>query len=792
MKRFRFLEVAMVLLLAGGGIWMLATRPLDDRLHALLPQEPELLQSLSILEDSKLSGQVIIHVQADDSGFPHEGFVEAMDQLVADLSSPLITQVTTPVSTLPTPEDIRELSVFAPQMLGAETYEWLEQRLSSEGIQETLSAIRRTMMSPHSIPLGNWFRRDPFGARASALQPLEVLGRSSGFRVSIKNDHFFSEDGQSAMVIIETPVPATDHANSVRLMEHIQACLARLPDGLHGSVVAAHRHTLSNQHLIRRDIAWVSTLATLFFSVLFLVHYRDARSAAIFAVPLVGLLMALAVTGMAGARIVAVVMGMCSVLVGIAIDYAIHVYVALTHPETDRTRDEAVRSIHRSLWLSALTTLIPILTLILSSIPGYRQLGILAGASILFSLLLAVRIMPLLFPRDLKAAPLRSPLADATRQDPPVLPVLTLFLLALIGSIIVAAGIRVDLDFARLSGTEEDVLRDEKAFFIRFGSGPSSMGIVVVWDEDPEIARQANDLLYRQISAMEGMSNTLVSIAPILPSLETRRANAARWVEFWDQHEEPARVALDRVGLDSGFAPQAFDPFFDALHEGTDPEIFPFDNRLMRLLEDQFVQVTDDRVSLLTFYQDDPVMQQALASIRELPAAHAVISHSRLQSAFASFVLRDLRRQAVVALILVVIFVALFVRQARGMLLIALPPVAGAVGMLAGLRIAGEPLTPVTLLAGFLVAGNCFDYGVFMLHAWRSGERAEISRGVYLAWLTTAGASSLLLVARHPVLYATGLALFLGVTCGYLTARWALWSAASVLRIPVEAPRRKA
>ena len=88
------------------------------------------------------------------------------------------------------------------------------------------------------------------------------------------------------------------------------------------------------------------------------------------------------------------------------------------------------------------------------------------------------------------------------------------------------------------------------------------------------------------------------------------------------------------------------------------------------------------------------------------------------------------------------------------------------------------------LLAGLLLAGNCFDYGVFMLEAWRRGSREGIDRGVYLAWLTTAGGAALLLVARHPVLFAMGLSLTVGVTCGYVTARWALWPLAQVLRVP--------
>ncbi len=83
------------------------------------------------------------------------------------------------------------------------------------------------------------------------------------------------------------------------------------------------------------------------------------------------------------------------------------------------------------------------------------------------------------------------------------------------------------------------------------------------------------------------------------------------------------------------------------------------------------------------------------------------------------------------------------------------------------------------------MVGICFDYGVFMLEAWKRNARTEIGHGVYLAWITTAGGAALLLVARHPVLHAMGLALAVGVTCGYAAARWVIWPAARMLRVPV-------
>jgi len=551
-------------------------------------------------------------------------------------------------------------------------------------------------------------------------------------------------------------------------------------------MIAAHLHTLSNQRIIRRDIGRTSLLATVFFGAMFLIFYRDARSAAIFATPVLGILMGLAIIGFSGMRLAAIVLGMCSMLAGIAIDYAIHAYVALTTAGNDVSPRQAVRRIQRPLWISALTTITPILALTLSSIPGYRQLGILATTAIVFSLLLATRIMPLLFSnRTAKCKPVKGSYSLQTPLNASPY-ILLLFAAWFVAAIVVASGIKVDLDFTRLNGTEERILRNEAAFLERWGTGPAGMGIVAVWHHDLDTARQANDIIYRHAAEPSHLPDAFTSLSPLIPSENTRRENAARWVAFWKFHAPRLKSEIADIGFDYGFSDTAFDPFWDTLHNGTDVSVFPFENPLLAMLQKQFSHQKDDRHYLMSYYPDTTENNEILAHIPPLPAAHILVSGRRLQAAFARSITTDLTRQATIALILIALLILTLVRPVRAIPLVLIPPFAGAAGMLAGLHILGHPLSPITILAGFLMAGNCFDYGVFMLQAWHYGNHREIAHAIRLAWLTTAGGASLLLFAQHPVLHATGLALSLGVTCGYITARWVLWPAARTLRIPTE------
>lgn len=785
MRFLRAIELAVAAALAGAGIWFLVSRPLDDRLDAMLPQDPELMRSMKLLDDARLSGKVIVEVRNPSNAVPHDAFVVALDRLTAELRSPLISRVVTPGAAMPSPDDLKAFSTFAPQMLGADAYPELEQRVTPEGADRALKGIRRTLMTPQSMAMSGWFRSDPLGARATALKPLQALGSSMGYKVSIREGHFFNEDLSAAMLIVETPVRITDHAGASELIGFIRERLARMPAGLQTSVIAGHLHTISNQRVIKRDIGWTSTLATVFFVGLFIVHFRDLRSVLIFVIPTLGILMGIGVVGLTGSRIVAIVVGMGGMLAGIAIDYGIHVYVALTRPETDRSRWEAVRIIRRTIWLSALTTITPIAGLILSAIPGYRQLGILSSAALLFSLLLAMHALPHFFPESLKAAP-HPPRAPAkTGRGARALPAVAIFLAIMACGVVVSLGVKVDLDFARLDGTEKAIVEEEQDFFRRWGGGPASMGIVAVRSADQETARQANDMILQQVRAIPGAADSFFSLASVHPSEKTRSENAARWREFWTRNSETLRTNLATAAPAYGFATNAFDPFFASVPDGTDPSVFAPSNALLTTIEEQFVRRTDNRFIMLSFFAGKPEVTAAIGKLHDIPAEYVCVSRQGLKDAFSASVVKDLTRQALTGLALVTLLMAVLVRQARAIVVICIPPLAGVVGMLVGLRLTGQPLTPVTMVAGLLLAGNCFDYAVFMLEAWRRNAREEIERGVYLAWITTAGGTALLLVAEHPVLYATGLALTVGVTCGFVAARWVIWPAAQLLRIPV-------
>jgi predicted exporter len=782
MKPLRLLELGAFLLLSGWGAWLLLTRPLDDRLEVMLPEDPALHQSLKLLEDTRTSGKVLIEIRASAPDFPRERFVAALDRLAGDLRSPLVSQVVTPASAMPAPADVQALSAVAPQLLDAAAYAALEERITDVGVSNALKGVRRMLMNPQSMVMSEWFRQDPLGLRAGALKPLEALGNATGHRATISDGHFFSEDGQAALLILETPVKITDHAGCEALIAFLSERLARLPPGLEPAIVAGHLHTLSNQKILQRDLQWTSTLETLFFATVFLLCFRDPRAILVFVIPPLGILAGIAVAGFPGTPLAAVVLGMAGMLAGIAIDCGIHVYVALSHPGAGLTRQEILRRMRHPLLLSALTNTAPLACLLLSTIPGYRQLGGIASCTLLGALFLALRGLPLCFTGH--AAPLPRVSPEPRRHLLPPRAILAIYAAALAGGLFAATRLSVNLDFTKLDGTEPDILERERVFFQRWSKGQGNLGLLAVWSADPEQARRANDLLYARLKQTPAQESPVASLAALWPSEQTRRERVALWRDFWARNADPLRARVNRIAPTLGFAPAAFEPFFQTLAQGTDVAAFPTNSAFLAGLAGPFTRHENGQFMLLSFFPDDPATAAALGAVTGLPARHACVSRRAFQQAFSESVTRDLTRQAILGIMVMGLLIALMVRNWRAVLLVCLPPVSGVTGMLTGLSLAGEPLTPITLLSTLLLIGISIDYGVFMLEAWQWDARATIGRSLTLGWMTAAGGAALLMVARHPVLFATGLAISTGVTCSYASARWVAWPLAQCLKTP--------
>ncbi len=255
--------------------------------------------------------------------------------------------------------------------------------LEPDVLEERAIRLRSRLAQPVSILASKTAPADPLGLfervveKIRGTQPVLVTG----------GGNFTSADGDYAIVLLGLRSSPFDSNRQAELLREIETQFARI-DTAHGGGLkleqsGANRIAVASERSVRGDINFISSASITIVCSLFLIVFRSLRHLLIaILTPLGGFVAALAVTLTFSAPVHGITLGFGFVLIGVAIDYPIHLmnHHALSRTGTDPR--ESVARIRASLLLSGLTTTLAFTALALSDFPGLRDMGTFAAIGI--------------------------------------------------------------------------------------------------------------------------------------------------------------------------------------------------------------------------------------------------------------------------------------------------------------------------------------------------------------------------------------------------------------------------
>ncbi len=755
--------VAVVLLLSTVGLFFI---PFRHSMEVMLPAGSDTQKSVSFLQNMEFSAKVALSFSQDDDTLDRAVFFAEIDQFAGSIDTPMIQQV---LSTFDDQQMIRDIGAFlvrAPELLGEAELEQLEQQMTREGIAHSLRKKYVQLLKPEGSFMGEMIRRDPLDIQRVLIEKIRALSASFGYDMRMENNHLVSADGKQVLLILETSIPFTDASGSHELVDYIRQRIATLPPSIHVDLICGHLHTISNEKIIKHDISFTVTIASVAFILLFLFFFRDWRANLIFFIPFSALLVAVNITALLLGTLSPMMLGFGSVIAGIAVDYGIHVYVAVRR---SRSALEAVRSVARPIVIGALTTAGVFVAFFFSSIEGYHQLASFALLSVIFSVVGALFILPLyLVPKGIKGELPKLGKMPALRAWV----VLGIFVALLVAAFPVARKVQFDSDIMRLDGTEQAVLETEKKFQETWGSGGAGQAVAVVSHTDYEAALGLNDRVYDVLVEKLG-SSEVASLSPIWKSYANRKANAAGWNTFWSiEQRAELKKLVQEEGEPFGFAPDAFDPFFETLATSVVQEGEPENNVIFSQPKSRFVQQADGETQVLTFFPDEPEFIEAIAPLKDKIPGMLLISRSAISTDLAQDYTREFTRISLVALGLVLLVSGLLLKNLRKTLIVLTPALAGVASIAVLVELVGSQLNVMNLVSGIIVIGLCVDYGIFYVHSYTQSLNLGTRTAITLSAGTTLIGAGALLFTLHPALFSVGLTLVGGISAGYATSMW--------------------
>ncbi|WP_176493591.1 MMPL family transporter [Cobetia sp. 5-25-4-2] len=547
-------------------------------------------------------------------------------------------------------------------------------------------------------------------------------------------------------------------------------------------------HASAGAQQARQEMSTIGLGSLIGVLLLLWAVFRTPRRLPLLLVPVAtGVLFALPLTWWAFGSLHVLTLAFGASLIGISIDYVLHLECMRRLATTDGRGGLA--ALWPGLTLGLCSSLAAYLAITLTPMPGLRQMGMFAALGLLGAWL-SVRLW-------LPQLPLP---ADATRKDSPaaraagwlarVLPgrrswqALGLLLLAALASLF---GLRSDDRLTQLNPSPASLI-DEQREVQRLLAEPDGLRYLIVQAENDAalLSRlQALEDTFQQLNAQQQLGHW-ASLAQQLPTFAQQQANL-------DAMRERTRTLLPQV-LSTAGLPAALLTRAEQAIESAHP-LRPADWVTLPAGEMGQRLWLDSRTAAIGIVRFGDVTAEGSAALARLAAGDDRLEYVD-QVARLSTTLGSIRSEMawLVSAAVVVISLLLALRYRRSTWRALLPPLGGLVLTLAALKLAGVGLNLFHLLGLLLVLGIGLDAGIFCAeHPARSAEKGNPARrandkteqgnaeatasrasqasllAISLSCASSLLAFGLLSFSQTPALAALGLACLLG-----LTATWCL------------------
>jgi uncharacterized protein len=671
-----------------------------------------------------------------------------------------------------------EFSLFAaiqpslPLLLDEGDLATLAVMTSPAGIEAGLQKSFALLNSPAGIALKKQVQVDPLGLITLALQKLNLI--RSEFSVRLDDGFFMSKDGKSCLLVAESRDSLTDSERAAAIEKILHDVYSQaLPSGIEASVIGSLPHTLANSRSVANDLRVLLPMASILLLLLFGIVLRNIRFLVVVSVPYLAAPPAIALTSLFYDKFSGLALGFGIVLLGITVDVATHLYLALT--EGQGSPRERMKHVAEPVFYAVLTTAAVFVVLMFSQVPCHRQMAVLALFGVLFATACAYLLIPAIASSQLKkpAKTVTSNwLTPFTPRRPG--PILLVWLILVVLGVISWPRLHYNGDLRGLDVPDKDVIASERHFNATWGGGDEQAFVLATGNSLDEVLDR-NYRVYRFLK--EHGVKKFQSFAPLLPGPGARAHNLQGWQQFWTENEAQFQDRFVAAAVARGFTEQAFLPFFAWLStppQPLSPEKFlggplqPLFSSMLKIPKEKVVE-DNGYMAMTTVAIDDQLLPQLL-DFGQGQEGVRVLANKKWRAEVEQLLRYDVLTLSLVAGLLITLMVVYQFRNARAVIAVLAPVISSLAAMSIFCFLTGGQLNMMHLIMGLMVIGVSVDYGIFIVCAKLAGQEKVSERSVSLTAASSLIGFGVLAFAGHPALYALGVTVLIGIGVAWPTA----------------------
>ena len=653
----------------------------------------------------------------------------------------------------------------------------LSQAVRPEAVTSKLLEGYKLLNSPTGIALGKQIQQDPLGLSTILFGKMAAL--RSTFALDIVDGYFMSKDGTSCLLMAESRLPLTDSDNA----EKIAAILAQnLLDAAHPVlktlIIGSLPHTLANSRAIQKDLSILLPIASILLLLLLVFAFRDIRALAILVVPFAATPLAIGITNLFFDRISTMALGFGIVLLGISVDYGIHMYLELTRGT--EPREIILQRIRRPILLAAGTTIAVFLVLLFSKVPAHRQMATLSLCGVILSLIISWLILPLFSPA--KASPANKTVSlfryDKSANTPRNILILAAWLILMLTGLFSWPRLHYNGNLQSLDIPSKQVIEEEHLFQKIWGQ-PQDQAFIISQGKTLAEALNLNSSVYQ---ALQLTKTPFQSLAPLLPGPERQADNGERWHQFWQHNRTEFELLFSRIASSQGFSAKAFQPFFSWLDQRPlllDPAAIltgPLQGLFTSMIRTPSRQYLgkdeqDDRQFLITTTvpMSEALLPAFTALEKSLPGV-VLLANEKWRSQLETLMKHDILKLSLAAALANIVIIIIAFKSTRPVLAVLAPVLSALAAMAVYCYLTSSDLNMMHMLMGIMIVGLSVDYGVYAVCAIEEGISETSTLTVTLCAASTLIGFGVLAFASHPALSSLGVTALVGIGAAWPAA----------------------
>lgn len=444
-------------------------------------------------------------------------------------------------------------------------YRRIDSLLNVQGyVSEQLAADRQSLLFPTGGAMVANVRTDPLHLFTPVLQRLRNSAANSNY--DIVDDCIFTKDGHG-LAFLTSPYGTSESGMNSKVAGLVDEAISRTeaehPD-VSVSAVGAPLIAVTNATQIKKDSILAISLAMLLIGLLLVFTYKRF-SDILWIVLSITFGWIFAVGGIALIRdsMSIIVIGVASVIIGIAVNYPLHFMDGLKSGVSPR---QNLKEMVEPLLIGNITTIAAFLCLVWLDAVAMQDLGLFGSLMLAGTIIFVLVFLPVFT----KARKKEGGTLELGRILPDKAPSSGWLLVAVMAVTVVmyflSGRTSFDSDMRNINFMTESQKRDLE--MLQGGLEQSGYNQIYAIAEgcDQEAALEVNDNLLLRLDSLKGSVAFVKGAGNFVPSEKEQAERIARWNDFWaDGRAERLANELSDESHRQGFSESAFSPFTDIL-----------------------------------------------------------------------------------------------------------------------------------------------------------------------------------------------------------------------------------